>query len=61
MAYINVTCGNCGRMLGRESVPVFGIDPDFNGCNPFYWKECECGSDRINSEGICQKCKKRHR
>lgn len=70
MAYIKVTCENCGRMLGRESVTVFGIDPDFNGCkgerkdpdcqkcNPFYWEKCsECGSDRIDKEGRCQKCK----
>ena len=69
MAYVRVICKSCGRMLGRESVTVFGIDPDFNGCkgerkdpdcqncNPFYWEKCsKCGSDRINKEGICQKC-----
>lgn len=72
MAYVRVICDNCGRMLGRDTVTVFGIDPDFNGCkgerkdpdcqfcNPFYWKKCECGSDRIDKEGICKKCGKQH-
>ena len=69
MAYITIICKNCGRNLGRKTVPVFGIDPDFNGekgidydpdcdsCNPYYSDKCrKCGQQRIDINGKCKVC-----
>ena len=70
MPVIKVICKNCGRFLGRYSQPQFGIgdmdtqtqyDPDCEQCNPFYHMLCEkCGTNNINSEGICNFCKSKH-
>ena len=69
MAYVDVKCANCGRYLGRKSVPVLGIDldsmgckgectdPDCEGCNIWYHDNCEiCNANRINPVGICKRC-----
>lgn len=70
MAYINVTCGNCGIFLGKITVPVLGVDPNFNGCkgtrtdpdcdkcNSYYWNTCKnCNEQAIDTNGICRSCK----
>lgn len=69
MVSIEHYCGNCGKYLGYEPVPILGVylgdpnehrkteDPDCDECNIWYHDRCEsCGANRINPLGVCKRC-----